>query len=60
MVNKLFDFSNLETDQEMKKILNIENDEYKNDFNRSRSIIMKNSMKEEEHNKNVEIENKSK
>ena len=44
----------------MKKILNIENDEYKNDFNRSRSIIMKNSMKEEEQNKNVEIENKSK
>ena len=44
----------------MKKIVNIENDEYKNNFNRSRSIIMKNSIKEEEHDNNVEIENKLK
>ena len=44
MANKLFDFSNLETDQEMIKI---ENNEYKNNFNRSESIFAKDSIKVE-------------
>ena len=56
MANKLFDFSNLETDQEMIKI---ENNEDKNNFNRSESIFAKDSIKVEGVENKVEIQSQS-